>query len=126
MTARTNLQPVTDVELPVGPFDVPVDRSGLTIPRIRVHPSTGDPYEVQALNPDLLAYEDTAVVHRWPGPGQAPFRWLTFLAWSAARRTGKIDQSVTWDQFKADTQQIENVDGPGSTAVPTPPGPGPG
>jgi hypothetical protein len=38
-----NLVPVpeTTVELPDGPFDVPVARSGLTIPRIRVVPAAG-------------------------------------------------------------------------------------
>jgi hypothetical protein len=115
---------VNDVQLPDGPLEVPVDRAGLSIPLIRVVPGTGEAYEVQALNPDLLLFEDTAATHRWKGPGDAPFRWLTFLAWAASRRTGVIDQDVTWDRFKATTREISNVGD--QRAAPTPPGPGPG
>lgn len=119
------LAPVpTDVELPSGPFDVPVSKTGLTIPRIRVVPASGEPYTVQAFNPDLLLYEDTAATHRWPGPGASPFRWLTFLAWAASRRTGKIADEVTWDVFKATTLQIENVADPAGDDVVRPTGPG--
>ena len=118
----TALTPVP--ELPEGPFEVPVDRVGLTIPRIRVVPATGEPYTVQCYNPDLLLYEDTAATHRWKGPGDAPFRWLTFLAWAASRRTGVIDNSVSWEEFARTTLQIENEQP--APATPTPPGPGPG
>lgn len=116
--------PETTAELPDGPFDVPVGKVGLTIPRLRVVPAAGDPYTVQAYNPDLLLYEETAAVHRWKGPGDAPFRWLTFLAWAASRRTGVIGDDVSWDQFKASTLQVENV--ADDVARPTGPGPGPG
>jgi hypothetical protein len=121
-----NLVPVpeTTVELPDGPFDVPVARSGLTIPRIRVVPAAGDPYTVQVYNPDLLLYEETAATHRWKGPGDAPFRWLTFLAWAASRRTGVIGDDVTWESFRATTLEIVNVDSP--PADPTRPGVVPG
>ena len=129
MTGRSNLAPVAPVdetELPEGPFDVPVGASGLTIPRLRVVPADGEPYTVQALNPDLLLFEETAATHRWKGPGDAPFRWLTFLAWAASRRTGVIDQAVTWESFKATTLEISDVSSKADTARPTSPGPGPG
>jgi len=120
------LAPVpADVELPDGPFDVPVTKLGLTIPRLRVVPATGDPYVVQVLNPDLLLFEDTASTHRWKGPGDAPFRWVTFVAWAASVRTGVIDAATTpWDVFKATTRQIDNLSA--VSADPTPPGPVPG
>ena len=111
-----SLEPVPDIP------DTP-PAAGLTIPRLRVYPADGDPYEVQALNPDLLRFEDTAAKHRWAGPGQAPFRWLTFLAWSASKRTGLT--ALTWDEFKDSTLQVENLEG-AATASPTPPGPVPG
>lgn len=124
MTAR-NLAPVpAEVELPDGPFDVPVTKLGLTIPRLRVVPANGEPYEVQVLNPDLLTFEDTAATHRWKGPGDAPFRWLTFVAWAASRRTGVIDESMTWEVFRATTRQIDNL--ANDPADPTRPGPVPG
>jgi hypothetical protein len=124
--ARNNLAPVDDVELPAGPFDVPVDRAGLTIPRLRVVPIDGDPYEVQALNPDMINWEETAARHGWKAntPGVAPFKWLTFLAWSAARRGGLTD--LSWEQFAATTAQVTDVSKPADTARPTLPGPDPG
>jgi len=118
--------PVDDLELPDGPFAVPVNRLGLTIPRLRVVPASGEPYEVQVLNPDLLLFEDTAATHRWKGPGDAPFRWLTFMAWAASRRTGVIDDAMTWDVFRATTRQIDNLSTSTDTADPTSPGPVPG
>jgi len=111
-------------ELPAGPFPLPITGTGLSIPRLRVTPAAGDPYTVQAYNTDLLRFEDTAAKHRWAGPSVAPFRWLTFLAWAASRRTGAIGQDVTWESFAETTLQVESVGE--DTASPTPPGPGPG
>jgi hypothetical protein len=121
-----NLAPVpADIELPDGPFETPVNRLGLTIPRLRVVPGDGEPYEVQVLNPDLLLFEDTAATHRWKtGPGTSPFTWLTFMAWAASRRTGIIDESMPWELFKATTKQIDNLSN--DVADPTRPGPVPG
>ena len=116
--------PETTVELPDGPFDVPVGKVGLTIPRLRVVPAAGDAYTVQAYNPDLLLYEDTAATHRWRGPGDAPFRWLTFLAYAASRRTGVIGDDVSWDLFRTTTLEIVNEQS--TPADPTRPGPVPG
>lgn len=120
------LEPVPDPPaLPAGPFDLPVDGKGLTIPRIRVVPMVGEPWEVQALNPDLLLYEDTAATHRWRGGAtEAPFRWLTFLAWAASKRTGVIGPDWTWERFRAEIAEI--ADAGGTAATPTRPGPVPG
>lgn len=129
MTTNRNLAPVpVDVELPVGPFESPIDAAGLTIPRLRVVPIDGDEFTVQALNPDMINWEETAARHNWKAntPGVAPFKWLTFLAWSAARRTGQIDQSVSWEAFSANTAQVSDVSKAADTARPTDPGPGPG
>jgi len=128
MTPRPNLTPVDPVELPAGPFESPIDRAGLTIPRLRVVPIDGDEYEVQALNPDMINWEETAARHNWKAntPTVAPFKWLTFLAWSAARRTGQIDPGVGWDDFRQSTAQVSDVSKAADAAGPTPPGPDPG
>lgn len=122
MGPQPRLTPVADVELPDGPFDVPVNKLGMTIPRLRIVPADGEPYVVQVLNPDLLTFEDTAATHRWAGPGKAPFRWLTFVAWAASTRTGATD--LSWDEFRKTTRQIDNLSA--VTADPTPPGLDPG
>ena len=125
MTA--NLVPVPDPEVPApaGPFDLPIDGAGMSIPTLRVTPMDGPAYTVQPLNPDMLLYEDTAQTHRWRGGAtDTPFRWMTFLAWAASRRTGVIDAAVTWDAFKQTTAEVASV---GATPVtPTRPGPAPG
>lgn len=46
---------------------------------------------VQCVNADLLAWDRTRVAKRWPKSEDAPFPWLTFLAWHALKRTGQID-----------------------------------
>ena len=65
---------------PAAEYELPIDRAGLALPRLRVMAGDGTEYEVQAYNPDLIAFEETASKHRWKGPADAPFRWLTFLA----------------------------------------------
>lgn len=117
---------VVDVPLPDGPFPLPVTPGGLSIPRLRWTGADGAEHTVQALNPDLLLFEDTAAKHRWPAASVAPFRWLTFLAWAASRRTKVIGTEVTWEVFAATTQQVASVDTTPPTADPTPPGPATG
>lgn len=115
------MQPVEDE--PPG-YDLPIDKTGLALPLLRVMAADGSTYQVQAYNPDLIAFEETAAKHRWKGPSEAPFRWLTFLAWSASRRTGVIDQTVSWDSFSASTLQVRNMES--ATANPTQEAPDPG
>jgi len=109
-------------ELPEGPFAGTESALGLTLPRLQVRPATGDPYSVQAYNPDMLLFEETAAKHRWSGPSDAPFRWLTFLAWAASVREGRTE--LTWEQFRKSTLEIRNTSG--APAGPTRPGPVPG
>ena len=73
----------------------------------------GRTLEVQALNPDLIRFDRTAAKHGWPVATAAPFLWLTFLAWSALRRTGEIDKGMTWEEF-SDTHalQVRNLTRP--------------
>jgi hypothetical protein len=124
VSAQRAVVPVPDaVEPPAGPFDLPVDNTGMTLPRLRVLMPGGERFEVQAYNPDLIAYETTAARHRWPSLKEAPFTWLTFLAWSAARRGGHIDQSVTWDQFQSTALEVSNLTRDEDTAHPTRPAP---
>lgn len=133
---QRNLAPVTDpVELPEGPFDLPIDANGLMTPQLRVFPLPGSagvhpgpgPYDVQVYNADMVLWEETAARHRWPTTMQnSPIKWLTFLAWAAARRTGVIDSAVTWESFLAATATVTDKTKRDDTATPTGPGPGPG
>ena len=70
----------------------------LPTPRFRIYLRDGTEIEVQAFNVDQLAWDRTAAKHGWPAAQSAPLTWATFVAWSAARREGRID-GITWEQF---------------------------
>lgn len=91
----------------------------LTVPRIAVTLDDGSEFTVQALNPDLLRWDRMASRNGWPNAQSAPFLWLTFLAWSAAKRTGAIPDAMTWETFgdercievRAITDEVGDLDG---------------
>jgi len=77
--------------------------------------------ELQCLNPDLVAFDMTRAKHKWPGPQEAPFKFLTFVAWHAARRGELIPRDLTYEVWEASTLDVQNMteagddDGPGPT-----------
>jgi hypothetical protein len=107
-----------------------VSEHRLTIPRVEVTLDDGTTYEVQAMNPDLIRWDRMAAKNGWPGPTTAPFLWLTFIAWSASKRSGAIPADMTWEVFGDErciqvrnlTNELEPTDG----VDPTPPGRVPG
>lgn len=109
----------------------------LTSPRLRaVRGSLDAPeiLEVQTLNPDLIAWDMTRAKHRWPKVEDAPFKWLTFIAWHAARREGAIPTDLSYEAWESTTLAVTNLDaddeeapdGGGVVVDPTPPDPVPG
>jgi hypothetical protein len=107
----------------------------LSSPRLRVLRGSLDApeiLEVQTLNPDLIAWDMTHARHKWPELKEAPFKWLTFIAWHACRREGRIPADLTYEAWEASTLEITNLtddeddeDGEG-VADPSRPGPVPG
>lgn len=96
----------------------------LTIPRIEVTMDDGSTFEVQALNPDLIRWDRTASRSGWPAASSAPFLWMTFLAWSAAKRERLIPDGLSWEEF-GDTRCVnvrnltdEGVDADGVDPTP--------
>lgn len=84
----------------------------LFAPRIEVTLDDGAAWTVQTANPDLVAWDMTAARHRWPPVKDAPFLWLTFIAWHASRRKGQLpDRGMTWEQFR---DHAVNIVGPGA------------
>lgn len=79
----------------------------LTSPRLRIVPADGEPYEVQAENPDLVAWDRARGRYKWPGFQDAPFLWITFVGWAASRRTGRTD--LSFEEFESSTRQVENL-----------------
>lgn len=85
----------------------------LATPRLRVWRNDDAPYEVQASNPELVMWDRTRAKHKWPATSEAPFLWMTFIAWAASRRAGLIPSDVTYEVFEQTTTAIEAIDADG-------------
>lgn len=102
-------------------------------PRLRVVMEDASTWEVQTYNPDLISWDRTRAKHGWPTMDKAPFLWMTFLAWAASRREGRVPRETTWEVFEKTCLEVGTVttdDDAGAeesaVGLPTPPGPGPG
>lgn len=83
----------------------------LIAPGMTVQLDTGDTWHVTTGNPDLIAWDRTAAKHRWPSFKDAPFLWLTFLAWHSSRRQKLLpDPAMTYEQFERAAEQIQPDD----------------
>lgn len=102
----------------------------LSSPLVRVTRADGTELQVQTANPDLVLWDMTRTKHRWPKFDEAPFLWLTFIAWAAARRTAAIPADLTWDQWRADVLDVADASDSDEAnpelGSPTPPGHEPG
>jgi len=84
----------------------------LVAPRVRVIRASqngSEPLEIQTDNRDLLAWEQTAIRHKWGSFQERPFKWLTFLSWSAARRAGTVETSLTYEAWEADVLSVADT-----------------
>jgi hypothetical protein len=81
----------------------------LESPRVIITREGHEDLEVQTDNRDMIVWETTRARHKWPKFDEAPMMWLTFLAWSAARRTGAIDNGYTWERWREETLQAKTV-----------------
>lgn len=101
----------------------------LNTPRVRVVREGLDDIELQTTNADLVRWDMTRVRHKWPRLDDAPFKWLTFIAWAAARRTGAITPELTYETWEDDVLEVETLNEQAEdddAGRPTQPGPDPG
>jgi hypothetical protein len=83
----------------------------LNTPRLRVvRTGFDDLDELQTTNADLVLWDKTRYRHKWPNVQEAPFLWLTFIAWSAARRIGAITPETKYETWESDVLEIETLD----------------
>jgi hypothetical protein len=82
----------------------------LSTPRLRVRREGYDDLEVQSTNADLVLWDRTRWKHKWPTVSEAPFLWLTFIGWAAARRTGAIPPDVKYETWETEVLEIEPQD----------------
>jgi hypothetical protein len=90
----------------------------LSTPRLRVVLADETDRIVQCTNADLVRFDLTRSKQKWPGPTDAPFLWLTFIAWAALRRTKTIPDTLTYEAFSDSTLEIENMTDEESAADP--------
>jgi hypothetical protein len=83
----------------------------------RVELADGRLLDLESLNADQLKYETTRRNRKWPMITESGVGlWWTFLAWSAATRTGVYDG--TWEQWSdRDCVDLDNTDDDGGDAV---------
>ena len=81
----------------------------LSSPRCRVVRDGLPDLEVQTTNADMVLWDLTRPKQRppWPKADEAPILWATFIAWAAARRTGAIEASYTWDIWRVEVLEVE-------------------
>lgn len=80
----------------------------LTSPRVVVMRDGQPDLELQTNNADMIQWDFTRAKQKppWPSFQEAPMLWMTFLAWCAARRTGAIETTYTWDQWRHDVLEV--------------------
>lgn len=98
----------------------------LSTPRVNVVRES-DPektLEIQTANADLVLWDRTRIKHKWPKFDDAPFLWLTFISWAAARRSGLIAVDFTYEQWERDVLSVSDADtdDDDETAAPFPDG----
>jgi hypothetical protein len=102
----------------------------LSSPRVTVIREGHDTLEIQTANPDLVLWDRTRIKHKWPGFQEAPFLWLTFIAWAAARRTGAIPMDLRYEAWEETVLQVVDTEQDDTTVSeigsPTRPGVEPG
>jgi len=84
----------------------------LSNPRVRVVRDGQPDLELQTTNADLVLWDLTRPKQRpvWPAFNEAPFLWLTFISWAAARRTGAIEPAVTFERWREQVLDVASVD----------------
>ena len=80
----------------------------LTSPRVVVIRDGLPDLELQTNNSDMILWDLTRPKQRppWPAFNDAPILWMTFLAWAAARRTGAIEPSYTWETWRPEVLEV--------------------
>ena len=101
----------------------------LTAPKLRVTLADGQVLELQTQNPDLVRWDLTRPVEKWPTVEDAPFLWMTFIAYCAAKRLNLY--AGNWKDWHSkdclDLTDLTEDDGEKDPALdPTQPDPEPG
>jgi len=102
----------------------------LRTPELRVVMLDGSEFVVQAINVDMVAWDRDRAKHGWPGPQDAPFVWLNYLAWHILTKTQKLLPPMSLREFEEAAAEVSSKtdedDEAGVEVDPTNPGAEPG
>src|SRR5215471_1380438 len=107
------------------------DVPDLSAPLVKVTMADGAVHDVQTANPDLVRFDMTRGRMHWPDAREAPFLWLTFVAWAALKREHALPDDMTWETFSEtecvgiDALNVVTAPGEVGPASPTLPSPEP-
>jgi len=94
--------------------------------QIEVFLADQDAYVVTTTLLDHNIWDLTRAKHKWPPASEAPLTWLGFLAWSASRRTGAIEPSLTWELFLSKCLSVRQPEDEEDATIADPTHPAPG
>jgi hypothetical protein len=104
----------------------------LDTPHIRVTMADGREFDVQTENPDMVLFDLERSKRKWPTFQEAPFLWISYLAYSKLKRSGADIGGDTFDAWLLKTSNVSNLNADGApgpdvvAAFPTQEVPAPG
>lgn len=78
--------------------------------RLTVELAEREPFDVDVRLMDHHGWDVARGKNGWPSPSDGPMTWLGYLAFLAARRSGKIDPAMPWNDFLAQCDGVVNHD----------------
>ena len=70
----------------------------------------GSEHRFRAINADLVSWDRARAKAGWPGPGDAPFLWMTYLAWHHLTKTAGLIPACTLAEFEKATEAVISAD----------------
>ena len=78
---------------------------------LRVELDDGRLVELTTSNDDQITYEETRARRKWPQITEGGITlWWTFLAYLAARRSGVVEPTTKWEDWRPMVVDITNLD----------------
>ena len=78
---------------------------------LRVELVDGRTVDIRTTNDDQITYEETRARRKWPQITEGGITtWWTFLAYVAARRTGVVEATTKWEEWRPMVVDITNLD----------------
>ena len=85
----------------------------LDTPYIRVTMADGRSFDVQTENPDMVLFDLERAKRKWPTFQDAPFLWISYLAYSKLKRSGNDIGGDSFDAWLLKTSSVTNLNADG-------------